>query len=186
MDMSETWITSDIHFGHKSILKFCKETRPYADVDEMDEAIIKEWNNTVAPNDTIYILGDFSFRNREVTEAILRRLNGYKYLVFGNHDGQLREAWAGQYFMHRADYMRHQFGDYSVVMFHFCIRRWEKQHYGSLHAHGHEHGADIGAEGRCLDVGWDAHGRILNMKEFLGMVKDKEVIAHHNTVKNQA
>src|SRR5687767_12637085 len=52
----------------------------------MDEALIKNWNKAVDPDDNIYILGDFSFHKPKTTEWILSRLNGNKHLVFGNHD----------------------------------------------------------------------------------------------------
>lgn len=77
------YFTSDNHFWHTNVIKYC--ARPYASVEEMNEALIENWNNTVGPNDTIYCLGDFSLAIRPV-ETITQRLNGIKYLVPGNHD----------------------------------------------------------------------------------------------------
>lgn len=181
--MAETFVTSDLHFGHKRILDFCKNTRQWNNVDEMTEGLIDNWNNTVSSADTIYILGDLSFYTRAKTEAILQRLNGNKYLVFGNHDGVLREQWAAKYFMHRCDLLRHKLFEHDVVMCHYSLRRWEKCHYGSIHLFGHEHGNDIGATGRCMDVGWDAHGKILNVEEVVEELSKKEVLEHHGKTK---
>lgn len=177
--MANTWVSSDLHFGHKRILEFCKDTRQWADIDEMTEGLIDHWNNTVKRNDTIYILGDFSFYTRAKTEAILQQLNGNKFLVFGNHDGVLREEWATKHFTHRSDLLRHKLFGQDIVMAHYPLLRWEKCHYGSLHLFGHEHGADVGDKGRCMDVGWDAHGKILNMEDVVTELLTKEILEHH-------
>ena len=56
------WFTSDIHFGHESMIEKCR--RPFKDVDAMDEHIITTWNRMVGERDHVFILGDFSFRSR--------------------------------------------------------------------------------------------------------------------------
>ncbi len=55
------YFTSDTHFGHKNIIQTCN--RPFASVDEMDEAMVARWNQRVGPDDTVFHLGDFCFRN---------------------------------------------------------------------------------------------------------------------------
>jgi len=77
------FFTSDHHFWHANVIKYC--TRPFATVEEMNEMMVKYWNETVGPDDTVYCLGDFSMAFRSV-EVYTRRLNGTKYLVPGNHD----------------------------------------------------------------------------------------------------
>ena len=77
------WFTSDPHYYHANVIKYCD--RPYGSVEHMNESLIANWNAVVAPEDTVYCLGDFSFAPRPV-ELFSQRLNGTKYLVPGNHD----------------------------------------------------------------------------------------------------
>lgn len=77
------YFTSDPHYYHLNVIKYCN--RPFSSVEEMNEMLIKNWNDVVAPDDTVYCLGDFSMAFRPV-EAFSHRLSGTKYLVPGNHD----------------------------------------------------------------------------------------------------
>lgn len=81
---SEVFFTSDLHFGHANIIKY--SYRPYTDVEEMNEAIIANWNETVGPTDTVWILGDLFMGKRAETMPLALRLNGIKIVVRGNHD----------------------------------------------------------------------------------------------------
>ena len=82
--MTETYFTSDTHFGHRNILEYEKEARPFETVEEMNEQLIANWNDTVRPKDIVFHLGDFAFG--AINVPIADRLNGYKRLVMGNHD----------------------------------------------------------------------------------------------------
>lgn len=77
------WFTSDPHIYHTNVIKYCN--RPYSSVEEMNEALVNNWNSIVMPEDTVYCLGDFSMAARPV-ETFSPRLMGKKYLVPGNHD----------------------------------------------------------------------------------------------------
>lgn len=81
--MSSIWFTSDLHFYHNNVIRYCD--RPYISVEEMNEKLIANWNNTVKPEDTIYCMGDLSLAIRPV-ELFSNRLIGNKKLVPGNHD----------------------------------------------------------------------------------------------------
>lgn len=78
------YFTSDTHFGHTAVIRYCH--RPFETVQEMDEEIIRRWNETVGHDDIVFHLGDVSFRGAAQTVSILRRLNGFKFIVRGNHD----------------------------------------------------------------------------------------------------
>ncbi|MCQ2433322.1 MAG: metallophosphoesterase [Clostridia bacterium] len=76
------FFTADTHFGDDAIRRY--ENRPFSDVNEMDEALITRWNSVVAPEDTVFHLGDFCCNGTDA--ALLARLNGTKFLVRGNHE----------------------------------------------------------------------------------------------------
>lgn len=87
--MSNIFLVSDTHFGHAGVCRFMQndgvtKLRPWDDPAEMDEAMVKLWNDTVRPNDKVYHLGDVVI-NRKALQ-IMHRLNGDKVLIKGNHD----------------------------------------------------------------------------------------------------
>ena len=75
---------SDLHFGHANILKF--DNRPFRNTEEMETALIENWNSTVFAGDTTYILGDFCWGKEPEWKRIVPLLNGNKVLIRGNHD----------------------------------------------------------------------------------------------------
>jgi calcineurin-like phosphoesterase family protein len=78
------YFTSDIHFGHKDVIRFCK--RPYRTVSEMNESIIKNWNNVVGDTDRVFLVGDVFLCGSSEAGGYIKRLNGHKVLIKGNHD----------------------------------------------------------------------------------------------------
>lgn len=85
--MVDVFVISDLHLGHKNILKFennGKPLRKFSCLEEMHETIISNWHSVVKPQDKVYVLGDVSFKV-ELLE-IFKRLPGHKRLVRGNHD----------------------------------------------------------------------------------------------------
>jgi len=80
-----TFFTSDTHFNHANIIQLSK--RPFKDLVEMNEALTRNWNEVVRPEDVIFHLGDFAMGQRVLHKGFLERLNGYKVLIQGNHDG---------------------------------------------------------------------------------------------------
>lgn len=106
------FLISDTHFSHANILKFtwrprsrrycgldeqqcdeaCKAAHPevrirpeFTTVEEMNEAMVERWNATVRPPDHVYHLGDVAYKTRESLD-IVKRLNGHKRVLLGNHD----------------------------------------------------------------------------------------------------
>jgi len=93
--MSNLFLTSDTHFGHANIIKYCN--RPFKNLDHMDKELIKRWNERVKPSDVVLHLGDFSFKNTPGGKQgegssenrswdYLKQLNGNIVILKGNHD----------------------------------------------------------------------------------------------------
>lgn len=82
--LQDIWFWSDLHFGHKNIIKF--SSRPFDDIPSMDEILIKNFNELVKPDDISIWVGDVAFKQETEARKMIRRLNGYKILVVGNHD----------------------------------------------------------------------------------------------------
>ena len=95
-DGSKVFFTSDTHFYHGNIIRFCN--RPFEDVEMMNETIISNWNNTVGLDDTVFHLGDFCLGGSAEWTKILDRLNGKIYLILGNHDlKNLRQGYVDRF-----------------------------------------------------------------------------------------
>ena len=177
------WITSDLHFGHANIMKFCPVTRAgFKDVDHMNECMIQEWNKVVAPEDEVFILGDVAFCNAQKAAAIMNRLNGSKILVEGNHDNKaLNDPTFRKCFKEVHKYLRYNHNGQLVIMFHYPIHEWDQMHRGAVHFYGHVHGQTTGLEKyRARDVAFDATGRVVS--DFDTMIADAlkgEIRAHH-------
>jgi calcineurin-like phosphoesterase family protein len=87
--MPAVFLVSDTHFGHAGVCRFTRndgvtKLRPWDNPDEMDEFMVKAWNERVRPNDKVYHLGDVVINRKAL--GIMRRLNGDKVLIRGNHD----------------------------------------------------------------------------------------------------
>lgn len=138
--MSNLFFTSDTHFGHANVIKY--SNRPFNNKDEMDEAIIENWNNAVSDKDIIYHLGDFSFRDYNQTKNILRRLKGHKHFLFGNHDQVFKKNKdLFGFFESVSDYKEIKWNDRKIVLIHYPLLTWNKGHHGAFHLHGHCHGS---------------------------------------------
>jgi calcineurin-like phosphoesterase family protein len=178
------WFTSDNHFYHKNILKFQAEagTRFGNDANEMNELMISKWNSQVALADKVYCLGDFSFGKPELTEAILKRLNGQLNLIRGNHEHWLTQE-TEQYFEDIRDYREITIDGIKIVLFHFPIEEWNRMHHGAFHLFGHVHGHHGTKEGRSMDVGIDARPQkdmgLWSWEEIKETLKDKPILSHN-------
>ena len=87
--MPSVFLVSDTHFGHMGVCRFTRndgvtKLRPWDSAEEMDEAMVKSWNDRVKPTDKVYHLGDVVINRKAL--KIMHRLNGDKVLIRGNHD----------------------------------------------------------------------------------------------------
>jgi calcineurin-like phosphoesterase family protein len=88
--MSNIYITSDLHFCHDRA--FVYEPRGFPNIDEMNQAIVDNWNSIVQPDDIVYVLGDIMLNDNEQGLKLLKSLKGEIHIVLGNHDTATREA----------------------------------------------------------------------------------------------
>lgn len=116
-DNLNIWFTSDTHFWHTNIIKYCE--RPFSSVEEMNEVLIKNWNDRVGKDDIIYHLGDFAFGGSDKWINILEKLNGKKHLIKGNHDPQNVETMYSKYFESISDQQIISVGKTLVYLNHF-------------------------------------------------------------------
>jgi calcineurin-like phosphoesterase family protein len=176
------WFTADNHFGHENIIGFCN--RPFASAREMDEAMIERWNRVVKPGDVVYHLGDFTLGGAAEAVRYFRQLNGRIY-VLGN-DWHHDKRWLPRHTSSSGavDLLSffnelHQLGNklrilppmyvleikelgkdgrpLPIVLCHYPLAEWDRQHYGSWHLHGHSHGNHKYTNGEyAIDVGVDS------------------------------
>jgi calcineurin-like phosphoesterase family protein len=159
--MTKQFITSDIHFSHERILEYNSETRgAFKDTQEMNEEIIRRWNTTIGTDDHVFVLGDMFMGNvQQHAVPILNRLNGSKTLILGNHDRSLMKIPGIESFFHGVfDYLCYEYSHkQAVIMFHYPIQNWDGKYRGSIHLHGHCHGAPTGIQGKIKDIGMDCN-----------------------------
>lgn len=145
------YFTADHHFGHGGAMGLFK--RPYASTAAMDEAMIERWNAVVTPDDIVWYLGDFSLhKNPDHTAWLLAILQGRKYLIAGNNDpANIRDL---QGWTEVAEYRELELDGCFLVLCHYPLRSWNKQHRKSWQLHGHSHGR-LKPLTRQVDVGVD-------------------------------
>jgi calcineurin-like phosphoesterase family protein len=170
------WIASDLHINHRQIPKYCpkratgivydalSEDELTEVVDDMNERIINNWNELIAPGDDVYILGDVAMGQIKFAPPLIRRLNGKKFLIAGNHDEKLiqnigKDSSLNDLFVNIKDY--HEMGHsvdgekVKLCMSHFPFRHWNGQNRGAIMAHGHLHDSPCDVPGRIFNVGID-------------------------------
>jgi calcineurin-like phosphoesterase family protein len=134
--MPTTFLVSDTHFGHAGVCHFVEKdgvtkVRPWTDPDEMDEAMVKMWNETVRPNDKVYHLGDVVI-NRKALKT-LARLNGDKVLIKGNHDIFRMEEYTPYFREIRAYHVLN-----GLILSHIPVHPESLGRFGT-NVHGHLH-----------------------------------------------
>jgi len=133
--MPAVFLTSDTHFGHAGVCRFLREDgtklRPWDNPEEMDEEMVKRWNETVRPNDKVYHLGDVVINRRAMNT--LYRLNGDKVLIRGNHDIFRDEEYRQHFRELRAYHVMN-----GMILSHIPIHVESLGRFG-VNIHGHLH-----------------------------------------------
>jgi calcineurin-like phosphoesterase family protein len=151
------WFTSDTHFGHTNIIRYCN--RPFTDIDEMNNTIIRNWNSVVKHGDIIYHLGDFSLekgleKGNDI-DKYTKRLNGNICLIHGNHDKSIKKSTKITQLGTRYD-LKLKEKPYLIILSHYAMRVWNRCHYGTWHLYGHSHGM-LSDHLLSMDVGVDCN-----------------------------
>ncbi|RRD93266.1 hydrolase [Clostridiales bacterium COT073_COT-073] len=129
---------ADLHFGHEKVIEF--DGRPFQSTKEMDEELIKRWNQSVNKKDEVYILGDFAYRSEHDFSWYLSQLKGKKHLILGNHDYRiLKDEKAQTYFESIHHMISVKDDNREVILFHYPMLEWKGYFRGSLHVFGHIH-----------------------------------------------
>jgi len=173
----QIWLTSDEHFGHANIIRFCN--RPFSDTDDMREKLIDNFNSRVKPGDVTFHLGDMFWRKLQVKECmgILERLNGKHFYINGNHEEVFDrpESFALiDMFLNITDVRMFRHENKRIWMSHYAHRCWPKSHQGSYHVFGHTHGV-LEDFGRSHDVGVDSNNYApVSFTELVTLMESKE------------
>ena len=159
-----TFFTSDTHFGHANIIKYCD--RPFNDTVEMNDFLVDRWNAKVPKDGIVFHLGDFALTmsKGQAQRDIFDQLNGDKYLIYGNHEsiGDRMIGWKGFYDIAEINILDPEisYGKQHIVMCHYPMIVWNASHRGSWQLFGHVHGG-LSNKGvhkpTQLDVGVDLH-----------------------------
>jgi calcineurin-like phosphoesterase family protein len=126
------WLIGDLHLGHQRIIDYTG--RPFSSVEEMDTAIIQNWNKYVRKDDWVICLGDFAFGD---PRPYLRQLNGRLILIKGNHDKYLE----GHYWLVLGDFL--------------LIHRPQRPFWWDgwiIHCHIHNNGPFINEKKKLINV----------------------------------
>lgn len=136
--MSKIFYIADTHFDHDAIISF--DNRPFIfGAEEMNAALIKNWNGVVGKDDTVYILGDFCWSTADRWIEVLKQLNGNKELILGNHDLKNMPAKLKKMFQDIKEYKEIKDNGRDVVLCHYPIPCFKNHFYGWYHLYGHVH-----------------------------------------------
>lgn len=143
----KVFFTSDLHLFHSNIIKYCE--RPFSNVDEMNDTLIRNWNNVVPEDGEVYILGDIGvwYGRNGIVDDVLNtyeyKLNGKKHLILGNHDSHFNKHKLGKIFGFVTNRLEMNFDVANrkqfIVMDHYPMISWNKSFHGSWQLFGHIH-----------------------------------------------
>ena len=167
--MNKIYFTSDLHFCHNK--DFLYEPRGFNSVYEMNEQIIKNFNEVMDWEDDLYILGDCFLNNNEEGMSYMRRLPGKKHVIWGNHDTIARQElmWLENFdCLGYANMLKYK-------KYHFYL-----SHYPTLTSNYYED--DKPLKRRTINLCGHSHtkNKLQDMKMHLGLVYHVELDAHNN------
>lgn len=190
--MGKSFWTSDLHFYHRNIVSYTNRGVDTTQ-EEHDEWLIRLWNSQVSSEDTVYQLGDFCFNRKKVEDItrITSRLNGRIICIKGNHCSREALIKSGlEWYDLKGIWITLSNGTKQyVVLCHYALEIWERQHHGAWHLFGHSHGSFQPEEGKRVDVGLDnsynlfGEHRFFTTQDLEKYMNKREIIVkdHHNS-----
>jgi len=134
LETTMIFYTSDLHLGHKNIIKLCN--RPFFTLEEMNDTLISNWNNRITNADSIYIVGDLMFLSATDPDELLMRLKGKKHLIIGNHDKSwMRKVDLDKHFVSIDSLKVFSNGRCKITLCHYPMMSFEGKYliYGHIH-----------------------------------------------------
>lgn len=156
-DWMAVLFTSDLHLGHANIiltggrnLESCGEN--FAAVEEMNDFLIRKWNEKVKEDDIVYILGDLSYRSSISVKTYLKQLKGRKHLIVGNHDFQWQKNITNinDYFESVSDMKVIRLDEKLITLCHYPLLEWNESRR---------------AKNQQTSISWLIHGHIHNSRD---------------------
>lgn len=155
----KVWFTSDLHFWHKNICKYCD--RPYESLEEMHEAIINNWNSVIKDDDDVFLLGDMGFCGYNKLQPLIGQLKGKIHLVQGNHDEDkvVYKLYDYDNIYSVCDVIQvtivgdEECPNQELTLCHYPWTDWPNKERGAWMVHGHQH--QLPHTKSCSIVHWD-------------------------------
>ena len=167
----------DFHGFHANIIKYCQ--RPFANLEEMHETLIRNHNSVVGKDDTTVHVGDFCFsKDKRDFDSLVRRLNGKHTFIKGSHDYSLPANHPTR--------MEFVIEGVTIIADHYPLLVWPKSHYGSELIFAHIHRGTLPfAAGKCYNVGVDVNNftpvSFVQLQDIMSKLPD-----NHNLLKDQS
>lgn len=176
------YFTSDLHLGHEAIIHM--QNRPFSNAEDMNKQLIKNINSFVGTNDTLYIVGDISYRlSTEKSEELIKKIHGKKIFIKGNHDKDYDKSL----FEFCDNYVELVYKGIKFDIMHYPLRSWNGMRHGAIQVHGHIHATEEYNERNRekgiyqYDVGVDANDYYpVSIEAIIDYFKDVPLIDFNN------
>lgn len=148
-DPDKLFFTSDTHFGHFNICKYCH--RPFESRSQMDNYLITAWNAVVPEDGIVVHCGDFMLpHNSDIKEYMkyMSKLNGRILLLRGNHD-RAELGWENEKLISVQDKAMIEVDSIKIYAEHYPCAAFN----GDYHVYGHVHTL---SDGICYGMDGDA------------------------------
>jgi len=159
---------STSYYFHKNIIRY--SNRPFNDINEMNEEMIYRHNSVVKKGDITIHAGDFLLvSDKDLAEKIIKRLNGKHIFLMGSHDRWLKNNQRNAGYILELKYRKQL-----IVICHYAMRTWNRNHYNSWHLYAHSHGR-LPSIGKSMDIGVDCNNYYpFSLDQIISIMETKE------------